>query len=226
MTTSPDISENLQHMGSSPNSDLLAALLSVNRSEAQRIITTTCNSQTPISCIETLIIPVLEDIGRRWERGEAALSQVYMSGRFCEEMIDKMLPPGDPRRKNQPKIAVAVLEDQHTLGKRILISVIRAAGYDIIDYGAGITVDTLVKNVIRDQIAVLLISTLMLPAAIRVKIAVSQIKEQSPDTKIIVGGAPFRLDPGLIKEVRADAMGYSASDTLEILHSLLGGADV
>jgi trimethylamine corrinoid protein len=202
--------------------DLEEALLAVNRLDTRRIVKESCTTTSPVSCLEALIIPTLEKIGKKWERGEVALSQVYMSGRFCEEIVDQMLPKGDPQRKNQPIIAVVVLEDYHSLGKRILYSVLRASGYEVIDYGVGISVDALVQNVIRDQIQILLISTLMLPAAIRTKEVIGRIKVLQPDTKIIVGGAPFRFDTELWKEVHADAMGHTATDTIEIINTMAG----
>jgi len=132
-------------------SDLEEALLAVDRVRAGRIIEATCAASSPVSCIETLIVPVLEEIGEKWEQGQVALSQVYMSGRISEEIVATMLPPGSPERITQPKIAIAVLEDHHTLGKRILLAVLRAGGYEVTDYGAGVTVDGLVERVIQDR---------------------------------------------------------------------------
>ena len=177
------------------------ALLSIDRVRAGKLIRDSCTPGYPFACLETLIVPALEEVGRRWETGDVALSQVYMSGRICEEIVDTMLPPGDPRRVDQPMMAIAVLEDHHTLGKRIIISVLRAGGYEITDYGHGVSVDQLVEQVTRDKVKILLISTLMLPAAIRSKDAIARIKKALPQTKIIVGGAPFNFDPGLWKEV-------------------------
>jgi trimethylamine corrinoid protein len=196
------------------------ALLSVNRSKARRLIQNSCTVNAPGSCLEMLIIPALEEIGKKWEQGEVALSQVYMSGKICEEIVDAMLPPGHPDRKDQPLIAIVVLEDHHALGKRILYSMLRAAGYEVKDYGTGVTSDILVQMALSDKIQILLISTLMLPAAIRCQGVIDRIKENQPGTKIIVGGAPFRFDPELWREVHADAMGHSAIDTIEIIRTM------
>jgi trimethylamine corrinoid protein len=203
-------------------SDLEEALLAVDRVRAGRIIEATCAASSPVSCIETLIVPVLEEIGEKWEQGQVALSQVYMSGRISEEIVATMLPPGSPERITQPKIAIAVLEDHHTLGKRILLAVLRAGGYEVTDYGAGVTVDSLVERVIQDRIEILLISTLMLPAALRAKEAISRIKEAMPEARVIVGGAPFRFDADLWRETGADAVGRSASDTLALVRGMAG----
>jgi trimethylamine corrinoid protein len=210
-----------------PHSPLLAemenALVSVDRVGAGRIVRDACTPGSPFICLETLIVPALEEVGRRWEEGELALSQVYMSGRICEEIVDTMLPSGDTRRVDQPKMAIAVLEDHHTLGKRIVSSVLRAGGYELTDYGHGVSVDQLVEQATRDRIGILLISTLMLPAALRVKEAIARIRKNLPGIKIIVGGAPFNFDPLLWREVGADAMGRTASDTLALVREMVAG---
>ena len=203
--------------------DMENALVSIDRVRAVRIVRDSCSPGMPLGCLETLIVPALEEVGRRWEAGDIALSQVYMSGRICEEIVDTMLPPGDSRRVDQPKMAIAVLEDHHTLGKRIVTSVLRAGGYELTDYGPGVPVDQLVEQVTRDEVEILLISTLMLPAAIRSKEAIARIKTALPETQVIVGGAPFNFDSELWKEVGADAMGHTASDTLEIVRRMAGG---
>jgi methanogenic corrinoid protein MtbC1 len=203
--------------------DMENALLAVDRVSAGKIVREACTPGSPFACLETLIVPALESIGRRWEEGEVALSQVYMSGRICEEIVDTMLPQGDPRRVDQPPMAIAVLEDHHTLGKRIVLSVLRAGGYDVADYGSGLPADRLVELAARGKVKILLISTLMLPAALKSKEAIARIKELSPGTKVIVGGAPFNFDPALWKEVGADAMGHTASDTLGLVKRMAGG---
>ena len=215
----------LQKIPESPHFPLLVdelehTLLAVDQIGTKRIIRDHCKSDSPFTCIETLIVPALEEIGRGWEEGKVSLSQVYMSGRICEEIVDAMLPAGDPRRVDQPKIAIAVLEDHHTLGKRIVTSVLRAGGFELTDYGHGVSVDQLVEQVARDKVIILLISTLMLPAALRSKEAIARIRKMQPDTKIIVGGAPFLFDPMLWKEVGADAMGHAASETLELVNRM------
>ncbi|NMB78139.1 MAG: cobalamin-binding protein [Methanomicrobiales archaeon] len=211
--------------GPSPRlAEMERALLSVDRVTAGRIVKDTCSAGTPFRCLETLVVPALEEVGRRWERGEVALSQIYMSGRICEEIVDTMLPPGDPRRVNQPPMAIVVLEDHHTLGKRIVLSALRAGGYEVTDYGSGLTVDQLVERTVRGKISILLISTLMLPAALRAREAIARIKKELPGIKVIVGGAPFNFDPQLWKEVGADAMGRTASDALEIVGTFTAGA--
>jgi len=198
------------------------ALLSMDRLAAKKIVTKASEELTPLELVDHIIVTALTRIGESWERGDAALSQVYMSGRICEELVDGLLPPGDPQRKDQPSMAIAVLNDYHLLGKRIVYSVLRAGGFDLKDYGR-VTVDEVIGKVKADQTRVLLISTLMLHSALHVRDVVAGLKAADLNVKVVVGGAPFRFDTQLWREVNADAMGHSASDVPGIVRTILGG---
>ena len=198
------------------------ALLAVNRLAAKRLIVEAVRSLSPLEIAETIIVNALERIGDGWQRGDVSLSQVYMSGRICEELVDDLLPPGDPARKDQPAMAIAVLDDYHLLGKRLVHSVLRAGGFGLHDYGR-VTVDEAVRHSGEDGIRILLISTLMLPSALRVRDLVMRLKSTRRKIKVVVGGAPFLFDPQLWREVKADAMGRSASEAVEIVETIAEG---
>ena len=204
------------------NNNFIQALLTLNRLEAKRIVVMASDTLKPLEIAEGMIVKALEYIGERWQEGDVALSQVYMSGRICEELMDDLLPPGAPDRKNKPPMAIATLEDYHLLGKRIVYSILRADGFDLKDYGR-VTVDEAVRRADEDRLRVLLISTLMLPSALHVLDLVVRLKSVCPDVKVVVGGAPFIFDPNLWQEVRADAMGRSASEAAGIIEKITGG---
>ena len=199
------------------------ALLSLDRLAAWEILQQTGKEQTPMQLIEQVVVPVMERIGDGWNQGRIALSQVYMGGRICEELVDKLLPKEAPERKYQPRMAIAVLEDYHLVGKRIVYAAMRASGYELKDYGRS-TVDDLVNHVREDRIKVLLVSALMLPSALRVRQLVTKIEEIGADVKIIVGGAPFLFDARLWKNVGADAMGKNATEAVKMIELMTGGA--
>ncbi|MFH0736342.1 MAG: cobalamin-dependent protein [bacterium] len=191
------------------------ALLTLDKTAAEKIILAAVKVGSPVQIASELVTETLQRIGNNWETGKVALSQVYMSGIICEELIDKILPPSSPLRKNQPKMAIAVFEDYHVLGKRIIYSALRAGGVELMDLGSGVTTKQLIKIIKKEKIKILLLSTLMLPSALKIK----DLKKQLGDTdiKIIVGGAPFRFDTGLWEEIGADAVGSGPSDALEII---------
>jgi monomethylamine corrinoid protein len=142
-----------------------------------------------------------------------------MSSIICEELIEKLLPPQSPVRKIQPKMAIGVFEDYHLLGKRIVYSTLRASGFELMDLGGGLTADQLIEIVKKEEIKILLLSSLMLPSALHIKKLKPMLKDS--DVKIVVGGAPFRFDKELWIEVEADAFGNDSSEAVAIVTKMM-----
>ena len=195
------------------------ALLAVDAAAVRQLVSRAGAAMSPLQMIDTIIVPALERIGHRWERGEVALSQLYMSGRIIEPLVNTLLPAGGHPRDGLATVAIAVLDDFHFLGKNIVLSILRASGFDLLDLGH-VDVDGLVERVRRDGIRVLLISTLMLPSALKVRDVRAGLDAAGLDVKIVVGGAPFRFDPELWQEVGADACGLNAGEAIAIVRNL------
>jgi methanogenic corrinoid protein MtbC1 len=182
------------------------SLLAMDRLEPQRCYRD--SGLDPLRFAESVLCPALDRIGTAWQAGEVALSQVYMSGRFSEELLETILPAGGAPTLPHPPIAIAVLDDSHPLGKRIVGSYLRANGFHLTDYGS-IGVAPLLARLQADGIRILLISTLMLPSALRVREVRAGVDAAGLPVRLVVGGAPFRMDPGLWREVGADATSAS-----------------
>lgn len=198
-------------------------LLSINQLKAKELIQESTLQTSSIECTEEIILPAMERIGEMWESGEIALSQVYMSGRICEEIVNTILDSESPKIDTAPKIAIAVFQDYHCLGKRIVSSVLHSAGYNIHDYGMGLTITELVEKSKKDKIKILLLSTLMLNSALNIKELKEEFLKENMEVKLIVGGAPFRFDPELYKRIGADAMAAGASDVVAVIKKVTEG---
>lgn len=192
------------------------ALASLDRLRIEALFAQAAGYRTPMAAVEALMVPALVELGEQWNAGRIALSQIYMSSRICEDIVERALPAGKAGHRDHTRLAIAVLCDYHTLGKRIVLSVMRASGLDILDYGR-MEVDALVERVVADEVRILLISVLMLPSALKVKAVRAGLDARTAKVKIAVGGAPFLFDPALWREVGADAMGRNAADAVAIV---------
>lgn len=197
------------------------ALLSLDRMAARRIFAEVVASSGSMAQVEQLVVPTLERIGQNWEAGQVALSQVYLSGRLCEELMVGLLPTANLTLPQSTGVAIAVLEDYHLLGKRMVYSVLRASGIAVRDYGR-VTAAGVVARAMTDNIKVLLISTLMLPSALQVREVRAGLWAAGANVRLVVGGAPFRLDPQLWREVGADAMGCNAAEAVDLVTRFIG----
>jgi len=201
-----------------------SALLQLNRVKAAKILKDCYEKEKSFEALEELATMALERIGDGWENGTVSLSQIYMSGVICEELILEYLSEKSAMKLDLPRIGIAVLCDHHGMGKRLVISALHAAGAEVIDFGVGLDVDEIVQKTMENKIEILLISTLMLPSALKVKELKRKLLDQGAlSVQIIVGGAPFRLDSSLWRKVGADADGKNASSILNIIRNLLMG---
>lgn len=199
--------------------ELEEALLLLDRIKVNRIISKIIKLDRKINIIDRVIVPIMDRIGTGWEDGTVSLSQVYISGRICEDIVNSLLPDNRNANDNPSKLAVFVYEDYHLLGKRIIYSTLKACGYNITDFGRQGREEVLINVPVKDY-NILLISTLMLSSAIHLKETIYKIRCENPDIKIIVGGAPFRFDDFLWKEIGADAMGRNSSEAIVIVDEL------
>lgn len=199
--------------------ELEAALLSLDRLRAHDLLTGPDGQHLQPMEIESLIVPALKHIGEEWEQGSVALSQVYMSSRLCEDLMDSILPPSDPDRIRHPRMAICALEDYHILGMRLVYSTLRASGCELLRYGRQ-DIEGVIRLVIADDIEILLISVLMLPSALHVRTLKKRLEDIGSRVKLIVGGAPFRFDPQLWREVGAQGTSDSAGGALDIVRQL------
>lgn len=169
--------------------------------------------------IDDMIVPTLIAIGEEWERGEAALSQVYMGSKLCEDIVERLLPRQTQESNLQKPypIGIVTLEDYHNFGKKIVSSILKAAGFRLVDFGYGLSAENVIERVLKEDTKILLISVLMYPSALKVGIITDKLHQLTPPVKVLVGGAPFLMDQQLWKRIGADAMGKNAAEALPIL---------
>jgi methanogenic corrinoid protein MtbC1 len=202
---------------------LIGAIADLDSEAARAILEEAFGSAPPLRVCDELVRPALEAVGEQWERGQLSLAHVFVSSRICERALEEHVDPAAAAQGTGRRIAIGVFSDRHQLGKRMVLSSLRASGYRVLDYGAGLEKAALLRRVEEDRLEVLLLSTLMLRSALGIAPFIAELRRSRLATKVVVGGAPFRLDPQLAAEVGADAWGATASDALEIVARLCAG---
>nr|WP_320130917.1 cobalamin-dependent protein [uncultured Holophaga sp.] len=200
----------------------IESLLAFDRARCWRLLEEARSGDFSIRRLEALVVPALEEIGRAWERGELALAEVYMAGRICEEAMASLLKQPTQPTGPGPLIGVAVLEDFHLLGKRIITSMLRSAGYRVMDYGGGVKPAHLIEKALSDKVDLLMVSVLMVHSAIHLGQVQRTLASTPGAPPLVVGGAPFRLDPELGHLLGLQNVGSSASDALRYARHFLG----
>nr|NJM01603.1 cobalamin-binding protein [Desulfobacula sp.] len=202
--------------------DFVNALLRIDGHGCSMLLKTLSAQEEGLVPLEDVVIPALEHIGLAWEEGRISLSQVYMAGRICEKVVGDVLSLERPSLYDRPRLAIGVIGDYHALGKRMVLSVLRSSGFNLLDYGHGLQPLDLIEKTIRDKVDILLLSCLMLTSAMHVKGVTAGLKKAGSRTVVVVGGAPFRLAPLLWKEVGAHYMGRNSGEAVSIVQAIMG----
>ena len=75
--------------------ELEKALLASDISVAKKVLKDSFDEEDRYGFINEVIVPALDRIGKGWEEGIFSLSQVYISGRICEDFILSLKPGKD-----------------------------------------------------------------------------------------------------------------------------------
>ena len=203
-------------MKNTESSQLYNALISADRYNSRSIMELMIE-ENDFNYVEPVFSTVLEKIGSDWEKGQLSLAQVYMSGIISEELLSDILPKETAILRETPRIAGTVFLDNHSLGFKMVSSIIKALGYNFINIGIGIDKKEIINVCLKQKIDILMISVLMLSPAVKIEGLIKELKDVLPDIKVAVGGAPFRFNKDLWKKIGADYCGKNSSDGIGII---------
>jgi len=180
----------------------------------------------PSEAIEKGVGRALSIVGKKYEEGELFIIHLAAAGEAGSKAINEVLKPEIERRgekaPSRGKIVIGtVLGDIHEIGKTIVSAMLLANGFEVIDLGKDVPVDTFVEKV-RDESPHILGLSALLSTTIPVQRDVIEAlrKEGLRDkVKVMVGGAPVTEE--WAKEIGADAYGTDAIDAVNKAKSLV-----
>ena len=168
--------------------------------------------------LDGTLTTALAKIGDSWEGGTVSLSEIFLSAKTANAATSTLLT--ENFRPEQLSICVATFNDTHVLGKQIVVDLLHALGYTLTDLGICADVDEVVASAVREDPDILVLSVLMLRSALGIRQVRNRLAVEGLFPIIVVGGAPFRIDPDLGLEVGAHYVGRTASDVLKIMNTV------
>ena len=162
-------------------------------------------------------------VGERYERGEYFLAELIMAGVTMNEAME-LIRPALSRRQMKPagKVVIGTVEgDLHDIGKNIVISMLSAAGLEVIDIGVDVSPTMFVESVKKEKPDLLCLSTLLSVTMPNVEATIQALTKAGLRSKVrvLVGGRC--LNAGIAKTIGADAFGVDAWDAVVKAKALL-----
>ena len=174
--------------------------------------------------INEVLIPALDEVGDRFEKGIFFLPQLMASAEAAKagfETIRQATAGSGEAVESKGKIVVCTVKgDIHDIGKNIVKMLLENYGYEVIDLGRDVDPQVVVDAVVRDHVLLCGLSALMTTTVKSMADTIVLLREQAPWCKIVVGGAV--LNPEYAQMVGADYYAKDANETAKIAAEVLG----
>ncbi len=173
----------------------------------------------PIEVIKKGPALVLKEIGDKFACGELFLPELVAAGEAGEASIavlDEEITKRAQSRKSVGKVVMGtVLGDVHSIGKNIVATMLRVAGFDVTDLGVDVPTEVFIQKVKELKPDILGLSALLTTTMDEQRKIIIRLKEEGLRDKVMVmvGGAP--VSPEWAKEIGADSVGLDAQDAVE-----------
>lgn len=168
----------------------------------------------------------MEVVGKRFETGEYFIPDLIMAGEILKEISDMVKPllekSGSGAKKGKVLIGT-VAGDIHDIGKDIVTFMLDVSGFDVLDVGIDVPVQTFIDKIKEFQPQVVGLSGFLTLAFDSMKKTIEAIDKEGlrDNVKIMIGGG--QIDETVKAYVGADAYGKDAVAGVQLCKQWIGG---
>ncbi|MDI9642821.1 MAG: corrinoid protein [Archaeoglobaceae archaeon] len=181
------------------------------------------SKEDPFKILED-IRKATEIIGKRFEEGRYFVSDLIMAGEILKQVMELLKPLlGDKKAESRGKVVIGSVEgDVHDIGKNIVIALLEAEGFEVVDLGVDQPPQAFVDAIKQYNPQIVGLSGLLTEAIESMKRTIDAIKEAGlrDRVKIIVGGG--RTSEEVKNYTQADEWADDAAVGVKKIKALLG----
>jgi 5-methyltetrahydrofolate--homocysteine methyltransferase len=172
---------------------------------------------SPSDILNIGLITAMNKVSQKYTENKIFVPQMLLSAKAMSASMNHLKPyfaSGAVQRKGKFIIGT-VFGDLHDIGKNLVAMMVEGAGWEVIDLGIDVKIEKFLDAVKEHPGAVVGISALLTTTMVNIKPVIEAIKAESPDTKIIVGGAPLSAD--FAESIGADGYSRNPQEGIELL---------
>jgi 5-methyltetrahydrofolate--homocysteine methyltransferase len=183
------------------------------------------SGKDPLQIVEIARLAI-DEVGQRFQKKQMFLTELIMGGELLKSTMRELgFSPDKPAQVQGAKGKVllgTVAGDIHDIGKNIVLSLLAASGYHVIDIGVDVPPAKFVEEVRKHQPDVVGMCGLLTVAFDSMKATVDGLKKAGlrDKVKVIVGGGA--VDQKVCDYVGADAWGPTAADAVTFCRKWIG----
>jgi methanol corrinoid protein len=186
------------------------------------IVTEALKETNPLDVINEGLIPGMNEVGRLWDEGVYFLPQVVLSSDamlagidLCEEKM------GKPMEKRGKVVTHTAEGDIHDIGQVIVNALLSAAGFEVINLGADVPVDQVVRACKIHRPIMVTGTALMTTTMTAFPRIAAQLEELNLNIPFVCGGGAVSEE--FVTSYTLGIWGKEASWAAEMAEDALGG---
>ena len=178
----------------------------------------------PLEVVDEALIPALDRVGAKYEKGTLFLPQLLQAASAAQSAFEEIKTAvakngGDGTSKGRIVLAT-VKGDVHDIGKNIVRVILENYGFEVLDLGRDVPVETVVDTVRQKDVHLVGLSALMTTTLKSMEETIAALHAAKLDCKIMVGGAV--LTPEYAKKIGADWYAKDAKCSADIAKEFFG----
>ena len=218
-TSVPSVSTAPEDEGADP---LRPLIISGRKGEVAAMTRELLQTREPLELIDGSLIPALDEVGQRFDKGEFFLPQLMASAEAARagfDVIRELMPANSATDKGSIVVAT-VKGDIHDIGKNIVKMLLDNYGYTVYDLGRDVEPQAILDAVRERSIKLVGLSALMTTTVKSMEETIGLLHRETPGVKVMVGGAV--LTPEYAEQIGADFYAKDAAESARIAEQVLG----
>lgn len=177
----------------------------------------------PVKVINDGLTAGINVVGERFEAGEYFLPDLLLGAKSMEAGINVLEPlmAGGERDFIGRVIMGTVEGDLHSIGKNIVINMLKAAGFEVFDLGVDVPTSKFAEAIKKINPDIVGISALLTSTVARQQEIIEYLKEEGmrEQVKVIIGGAP--ISQNWADKIGADGYAEDAISAVKVAKNLV-----
>jgi len=177
----------------------------------------------PQVIINDYMSKAMEEIGTRFEAGQAFVPELLMSARAMKGALDLLKPlMANNISARLGKVVIGTVKgDLHDIGKNLVASMLEGCGFEVVNLGVDISSEKFIQAVKEHNANIVCLSALLTTTMNYMKEIVTAFEQEGlrNDVKIMIGGAPINAD--FAKEINADGYSDNANAAVGLARKLV-----
>ena len=178
----------------------------------------------PLEVVDEALIPALDIVGAKYEKGTLFLPQLLQAASAAqsafEEIKTAIAQKGEGSASKGRIVLATVKGDVHDIGKNIVRVILENYGFEVLDLGRDVPVETVVDTVREKNVHLVGLSALMTTTLKSMEETIAALRAAKLDCKIMVGGAV--LTPEYAEKIGADWYAKDAKRSADIAKEFFG----